>query len=80
MYEYNMVQVPPSIKVKTGQGMGVAAAYLSDVVGQQAAQGWEFYSIETIGIMEQPGCLASLLGIKATLTSMYVVVFRRPRN
>jgi hypothetical protein len=76
-----MVQVPPNISVKAGGSSGAAAAYLADIVGQQAAYGYEFYSIEEIGIVEEPGCgcLASLLGMKATQHMVYVVVFRRQR-
>jgi len=79
MYEYHMVQVPPTISVKAGQGGGAAAYYLQEIVDKFAQDGWEFYRIETIGVLEQPGCgcLAALLGIRAQVREQYVVVFRR---
>ena len=64
-----MVQVPPIVSVKAGQSGGAAAGYLQGIVDQFAAEGWEFNSIETIGILEQPGCgcLAAIFGIKAQM-------------
>jgi hypothetical protein len=82
MYDYHMVQVPPNVSVKAGQSGGAAAGYLEGIVDEFAAQGWEFYSIETIGILEQPGCgcLAAIFGVRAQMRETYVVVFRRQRS
>ena len=81
MYEYRMVQTEKNILVKAGKGQGAAAGYLQAVVDQNVGQGWDFYSVETVGTMESPGCgcLASLFGKRHELTESYVVVFRRPR-
>lgn len=81
MFEYHMVQVPPNVTVRAGDTRGAAAGYLQSVVDDYARQGWEFYSVESIGIIEQPGCgcLAGLLGIHARLIETYVIVFRRTR-
>lgn len=81
MYEYNMVQVPPRINVQHGATQGAAAQYLADVVDQYAARGWEFYSIESIGIIENQGCgcLGALFGLRPTQLEVYVIVFRRPK-
>jgi|CXWL01.1.fsa_nt_gi hypothetical protein len=80
MFEYFMVQIPPNISVKFGATQGAAAEYLWNVVGQHAVQGWEFYSIETIGITENPGCgcFGALIGIRPTQSVVYVIVFRKP--
>jgi hypothetical protein len=77
-YTYKMVQVPPDVVVEAKSAQASpAAGYLEDVVNQWAQQGWEFYSVETIGVVERPGCLAALLGAKSTATDYYVIVFRR---
>lgn len=77
-FEYFMVQVPPTIQVKQKEFMGNEAAYfLQTTANQYAAQGWEFYRVDSIGVAVQPGCLAALLGQKQTLISYYVVTFRR---
>lgn len=80
MYEYRMAQIPPAITVreKTQQG-NEAAAYLQTLANQHAAEGWEFYRVDTVGIVTQPGCLAALFGAKQQLIEYFVVTFRRPR-
>jgi hypothetical protein len=62
--------------------MGAAAGYLQHVVDLYAPSGWEFYSIEAIGILEQPGCgcLASLFGMRPQMIDTYVIVFRKQQN
>lgn len=79
--EYKMIQVPPTIVVKQKEYAGNEAAYyLQSIANEQAAQGWEFYRVDTIGVVVQPGCLASLFGAQRTLTEYYVVTFRRPKG
>ncbi|MEM9954966.1 MAG: DUF4177 domain-containing protein [Chloroflexota bacterium] len=78
-YEYKMLQVPPSIRVNNSNN-NAAAEYLQDVVRSTAVNGWEFYRVDSIGVVSEPGCLMSLLGQKSTSTSYYVVTFRKPRN
>jgi hypothetical protein len=74
-----MVQVPPTIAVKSKEYRGgEAAAYLQDLVTQIAAQGWEFYRVDAIGVQVQPGCLASLFGASVQELTYYVVTFRAP--
>lgn len=77
-YEYQMVQVPPAISVKSKEYTGSeAATYLQDVVNEKAVQGWEFYRVDPIGIQVQPGCLAGLLGQSVQERTYYVVTFRK---
>jgi hypothetical protein len=81
MYEYMMVQVPPTIVVKQKEQAGNEAAfYLQSIANQYAAQGWEFYRVDTVGVVVQPGCLASLFGAQRTTTEYYVVTFRRAKH
>jgi len=44
----------------------------------RAGQGWEFYRIDSVQIQVSPGCLASLLGAKATYINFDQAIFRRP--
>jgi hypothetical protein len=80
MYEYRMVQVPPTIVLKKNTGTGEAAQYLQYIVDQEAAQGWEFYRVDQIGVKQSPGCGGMLLGQKEYTTVYYVVSFRRERQ
>lgn len=86
-YTYKFVQVPRNITIEgpsviTGRQKvdptQVAAHYLEVVVNQVVADGWEFYRIDSIGVATSPGCLASLLGQKATFDSYNVISFRKP--
>lgn len=79
-YEYKMVQVPPNIVVKAKEQQGNEAAYyLQSMANEQATQDWEFYRVDTVGVITAPGCLASLLGAKQTLIEYYVVTFRKAK-
>ncbi len=76
-----MVQVPPNIEIPAGQARGSEAAeYLNELVSKMAFQGWEFYRIDTLGVVERPGCLAAPLGVGVTRTEYYVVCFRMLRS
>ncbi|MCK4762923.1 MAG: DUF4177 domain-containing protein [Candidatus Aminicenantes bacterium] len=79
-YQYKMLQVPQIIKIKAKdyQG-GEAAAYLEQIVTQEAREGWEFYRVDTIGVYSQAGCIASLFGSKDELSEYYVVTFRKEK-
>lgn len=77
-YEYKMIQIPRTIVVKEKEHQGNEAAYyLETLANTMAAQGWEFYRVDTIGVITKPGCLASLLGAKEKLVQYYVVTFKR---
>ena len=79
-YEYKMIQVPPNIVVKEkGQKGNEAAHYLQTLVNEQVAEGWEFYRVDTVGVVTPAGCLASLFGAKETLKDYYVVTFRKAK-
>ena len=77
-YQYKMIQIPRNIRIKSKETYDkVAADYLENVVNEWAMQGWEFYRVDTIGIEEQPGCIAGLLGQKTSVTRYYVITFRK---
>ena len=79
MYEYKMIQAEKGVLVKAGRSQGAAAVHLQTLVDTHAVEGWEYYSMETISTLEEPGCgcLGRLLGFRAVLTESYVMVFRR---
>ena len=78
-YRYKMVQVPPTISVKSKEYRGSeAAAYMQDIVTQMSREGWEFYRVDPIGVQVQPGCLGSLFGMTVQERTFYVITFRAP--
>lgn len=77
MYEYNMVQIPPSIEVATKDKGTEAATYLQEKVGEMAAHGWEFMRIDSFGVNVLGGCSN---GGKDTSHLYYVITFRKSVN
>jgi uncharacterized membrane protein YgcG len=84
MASYKMIQIPPNVVVSAKKMLGrapdpstAAAEYLESIVNQHAKEGWEFISIDTIGVRTEPGCLAGILGAKSVDANYYVVTFRR---
>jgi len=80
-YEYKMVQIPPTIEIKAKEQKGNEAAfYLESLANQYAENGWEFWRVDSIGVVTAPGCLGGLFGGKAEATAYYVVTFRRSKD
>ena len=80
VYDYTMVQLPPNIEVRGRSNGQEAAQYLQNICNQYANEKWEFYRVDTVGVMVSPGCLATLFGQRASFFNYYVVTFRRPRR
>lgn len=78
MYRYRMIQVPPTIPVSKSQQGTAAAEYMESVVNEQAAEGWEFYRVDQVGVDVKPGCLSSILGRQSATVTYYVLTFRQP--
>ena len=77
-YEYKMLQIPPRIQVKTNEAQGNEAAYfLESIVNKWSSENWEFYRVDTIGVVTSPGCLGALFGAKAVNIDYYVITLRR---
>lgn len=79
-YEYKMIQIPPTIEVKEKEYLGQeAAVYLQHIINEQADKGWDFYRVDTVGIITRPGCLSALFASQATPRKYYVVTFRKQK-
>jgi hypothetical protein len=77
-YDYKMIQIPRTITVKAKNARGQEAAhYLQSLADEQARDGWEFYRVDTVGVVTPAGCLGGLLLQPDQLRSYYVVTFRR---
>lgn len=76
-YQYRMIQIPPSVMVGAGKGKGdEAARYLEEITNREAGEGWEFQRVDTMTVLEPPGCLG---GGQPKATAVYVMTFRRER-
>ncbi|MCL2348402.1 MAG: DUF4339 domain-containing protein [Planctomycetaceae bacterium] len=84
-YEYKCVAAPGVLSVMATRG----ASQVSDeaktvasyglIINRECYDGWEFYSMESINVLSQPGCLAALFGVKAGITAYNMLVFRRQK-
>jgi hypothetical protein len=80
-YEYNMVQIASDLTVSANARQGNEAAdYMQQVVNEEAIDEWEFYRVDSISVEVQPGCIASLIGLKSTYYNYRVITFRRKRT
>ena len=80
-YEYLVVPFVGHLKRGTFsiESATTASKQLQQVINKHSIQGWDFYSIDEINIQVTPGCLASLLGAKASFITLDQVIFRRKR-
>ena len=76
-YEYFVVPFVGRIKANTAENAQTVSAQLQSVIDHYAKNGWEFYSIEKVGIEVKPGCLGALFGQSATYLNYDQVIFRR---
>jgi len=74
-YQYKVV--PFIGKLKSGESAEIAAQQLQNLISQYTSQGWEFVQLGDVNIEIQPGCIAALLGQKASYITFDQVVFRK---
>lgn len=75
MPQYKCVQAPTAIKISTKQGVQKAMSQFTDLINSEAVDGWRFYSMENIVVVEKAGCLAGLFGASETNLEVNMLVF-----
>lgn len=78
-YAYKMVQLPQTFVLKKDTG-GEISEYLETLILNMGEKGWEFYRIDTVNVAVSPGCLASMMGAKQSMTSYNIVAFRQEKQ
>ena len=73
-YEYKTVPAPMVLKEKNEQDAHASIRSYGERINDEAVDGWEFYSMETITTAQAPGCGG---GGKEVMTSYNMFVFRR---
>lgn len=77
-YEYKAVQVPQLIAAKDKKHHGKEAEiFMQAALSEHAADGWEYFRIEKIGVIERVGAWDSLFGKKGHAQEQSVLTFRR---
>ena len=73
-----MVQIPANFSAQEGQVQGnEIATYVQDWANKLAAQGWEFYRIDSMSMTVAPGCMTSLFGGGHQYMQYSIMTFRR---
>ena len=76
-YEYKCVPAPMDLVVNSPKDGASAVVRFADIINQDAVDGWEFYSMETISVSTRPGCGSSG---KEGPVAFNMLVFRRPKG
>ena len=71
MKQYKAVAGPQSISVDKGN-TNAAFALFADIINREAAQGWNYHSMETINVVQKPGCFQQPVS-----TNYYMLIFER---
>lgn len=79
-YRYKVVPFNPAIVSGFfgSDSASAVAAQLQALIDRHGNAGWEFHSIEKVGIQVQPGCLGQLLGQGVSYANFDQAIFRRP--
>lgn len=78
-YRYRVVPFIGTIKSGffSSDNAETVSAQLQRLIERHAQQGWEFYSLEKVGIEVSPGCLGRLLGQSAAYINFDQLIFRQ---
>ena len=71
MKEYKAVAGPKNINVAKGDTQS-AFNMFANIINTEAANGWEYHSMETISVTEKPGCFQQPVS-----TYYYMLIFVR---
>ncbi len=71
MKQYRTVAGPMNISVDKGNTQSAFQTF-ADIINREAAQGWTYHSMETIGVTEKPGCTGQPI-----TTNYYMLIFER---
>ena len=77
-YRYHVVPFVGRIKAGSTENAQTVSGQLQAVIDHYVHHGWEFYSIEKVGIEVRPGCLGALFGQGVSYINFDQVVFRQP--
>jgi hypothetical protein len=79
-YDYYMIQLPSNIALDARRVQGnELAMFVQDWANRLSNEGWEFYRIDNMNVIEQPGCLSSLFGASQQFIPYSIMTFRRRR-
>ena len=77
MAKYEYLVIPFVGKIKGSGTADEVSAQLQAAISAQAGQGWEFITLNDVGIEIAPGCLGSLMGKEKTYARYDQLIFKR---
>lgn len=77
MHQYRVVPFIGTIK---GEKIAQVSEQLQKLIEDNERQGWEFYSIERVGVLIKQGCLAAFFGSPTRQIDYDQVIFRKANN
>lgn len=77
MVQYKTVAGPVGLTIGNRDSYDKAVRSYADIIDREAVGGWELDLIQQIPVTQQAGCIAALLGQKATTITFNMLVFRK---
>lgn len=74
MKVYKAVAGPKSVNVERGDSQS-AFNLFAEIINNEAIAGWEYHSMETISVIEKPGCFQAPVPL-----NYYMLIFVRENN
>jgi len=71
MKQYKAVAGPKNVSVAKGDAQA-AFNMFADLINKEATAGWEYHSMETITVIEKPGCFQNPIPM-----NYYMLIFVR---
>lgn len=71
MKQYKAVSGPKNISVSKGNTQE-AFNLFANIINQEATNGWEYHSMETITVTEKPGCFQQAIPM-----NYYMLIFEK---
>lgn len=71
MYTYKCVEVPVAVAVSGKQSHLEAVKTYQNLINQEASQGWEYVSVDSIDSLYQQGCVQALLS-KIPIINLFI--------
>lgn len=77
MAQYKCVPAPKNLIVESDGDMSGAVQSFSELINNEVAGGWTFYSMEEIAVTQKAGCIASLFGGRDTQINYNMLIFKK---
>ena len=78
--QYKCVPAPMEIVINNKSTYDDAVRSFADLINNETKNGWIFYSMESIKVRENPGCLAALFGKEVKILEYNMLIFSKNKD